>query len=136
MDLSKELVDAILNEDFDKTYSILEENYKNCKNEDYVESLINFIMSHPDIDYGMPGPVVHYIEKYPTDYYVVKLLKAIEQKPNDTLLWMLNRIVNDTYDENKEKYISIFKNTIERKDIDDITKEVAERFYNYQKFGN
>ncbi len=93
-------------------------------------------MSHPDIDYGMPGPVVHYIEKYPTDYYVVKLLKAIEQKPNDTLLWMLNRIVNDTYDENKEKYISIFKNTIERKDIDDITKEVAERFYNYQKFGN
>ena len=136
MDLSKELVDAILNEDFDRTYSILEENYKNCKNEDYVESLINFIMSHPDIDYGMPGPVVHYIEKYPTDYYVVKLLKAIEQKPNDTLLWMLNRIVNDTYDENKEKYISIFKNTIERKDIDDITKEVAEKFYNYQKFGN
>lgn len=134
MEIKKKLVDAILNEDFDETYNILEAVYNEGK-ENYVENLINFMMDNSDVDYGMPGPVVHYIEKYPTDFYVLYLLKAIEQKPNDTLLWMLNRIVNETYDENKEKYINIFKETIERKDIDDMTRKVATGFYNYQKFG-
>ncbi|MEI3321417.1 MAG: hypothetical protein V8R92_00525 [Eubacterium sp.] len=136
MDKKKKLVEAILDEDFDKTFNILQEIYNNDNGSTYVEFLIIFIMDNPDIDYGMPGPIVHFIEKYPIDYYISLLLKTIEQKPNDTLLWMLNRITNVSDGSKKEKYIEIFKYTIERKDIDEMTRDAAIRFYKYQSSSN
>lgn len=133
MNNQKKLVETIFEEDFYKTSEILDEIYNNEIGEEYVEFLINFISDNPNIDYGMPGPIVHFIEKYPIEYYLGFLLKAIEKKPNDILLWMLNRITNVADKINKEKYIDVFKKTMERKDIDAITKDTALRFYKFQK---
>ena len=133
MNNQKKLVEAIFEEDFFETSEILDEMYNNGIGKEYVEFLINFMSDNPDIDYGMPGPIVHFIEKYPIEYYLGFLLKAIEKKPNDTLLWMLNRITNVADKINKEKYIDVFKKTTERKDIDAITKDTALQFYKFQK---
>ena len=132
MEKQKELVKAIINEDYNETYNILCEINENDDGVKYVEYLINFMMENPDIDYGMPGPIVHFIEKYPIDYYVGYLIEAIEKKPNDTLLWMLNRITNITVGSDRDRYIEILKHTSERNDIDDITREGALQFYRFQ----
>ena len=136
MDNQKKLVEAILKEDFFETSEILDELYNNETGEEYVEFLINFMSDNPDIDYGMPGPIVHFIERYPIEYYLGFLLKAIETKPNVTLLWMLNRITNVADKINKEKYIDVFEKTAERKDIDAVTKDTALEFYKFQKEEN
>lgn len=133
MDNQIELEKAILGEDFIETSELLEKIYNSGSGKKYVEFLINFMSDNPDVDYGMPGPVVHFIEKYPIDYYVVFLLKSIEKRPNDTLLWMLNRITNVADKKTKNKYIEIFRNVIARKDIDGITREAAIDFYEFQK---
>lgn len=132
MDKKNELIEAILNEDFNETYNILQDINNAGNGNIYVEFLITFIMENPDIDYGMPGPIVHFIEKHPIDFYIGFLLKAIEQKPNDTLLWMLNRIINISVGSEKEQYIELLKITMEREDVDEIIKDVAKRFYAYQ----
>lgn len=132
MERQKELIEAILNEDFNETYNILQEISENDNGVKYIEFLINFMMENSDIDYGMPGPIVHFIEKYPIDYYVGYLIEAIEKKPNDTLLWMLNRITNITVGSDRDRYIEILKHTGERNDIDDITREGALQFYRFQ----
>ena len=133
MNYQEKLVEAICEEDFFETNEILEEICKNEMGEEYVEFLINFMSDNPDIDYGVPGPVVHFIEKYPVDFYLGFLLKAIERKPNDTLLWMLNRIANVSDKKDKKKYMDVFQKTAKRKDIDAITKDTALRFYKFQK---
>ena len=133
MNNQKKLVEAILEENFLETSEILDEMYDNETGEECVEFLINFMSDNPNIDYGMPGPIVHFIEKYPIEYYLEFLLKAIAKKPNDTLLWMLNRITNVADNINREKYIDVFKKTAERKDIDAITKDTALEFYQFQK---
>lgn len=127
-----ELIEAILNEDFNETYNILQDINNAGNGNNYVEFLITFIMENPDVDYGMPGPIVHFIEKNSIDFYIGFLLKAIEQKPNDTLLWMLNRIINISVGSEKEKYIELLKITMEREGVDEITKDAAKRFYAYQ----
>lgn len=132
MNNQKKLVEAILKEDFFETSEILDEMYNNETGEEYVEFLINFMSDNPNIDYGMPGPIVHFIEKYPIEYYLGFLLKAIETKPNATLLWMLNRITNVADKINKEKYVDVFKKTTERKDVDAVTKDTALQFYKFQ----
>lgn len=133
MNYQEKLVEAICEEDFLETNEILEEICKNEMGEEYVEFLINFMSDNPDIDYGVPGPVVHFIEKYPVDFYLGFLLKAIERKPNDTLLWVLNRIANVSDKKDKKKYMDVFQKTAKRKDIDAITKDTALRFYKFQK---
>lgn len=132
MNNQKKLVEAILEENFLETSEILDEMYNNETGEECVEFLINFMSDNPNIDYGMPGPIVHFIEKYPIEYYLEFLLKAIAKKPNDTLLWMLNRITNVADNINREKYIDVFKKTAERKDIDAVTKDTALQFYKFQ----
>ena len=132
MNNQKKLTEAILKEDFFETSEILDELYNNETGEEYVEFLINFMSDNPNIDYGMPGPIVHFIEKYPIEYYLGFLLKAIETKPNATLLWMLNRITNVADKINKEKYVDVFRKTTERKDIDAVTKDTALQFYKFQ----
>ena len=126
------LINAIVNEDFDETHKILTDIYNDDNGKMCVEFLITFIMENSDVDYGMPGPVVHFIEKYPIDFYVEFLLKAIKTRPNETLLWMLNRIINSPFVTGKKDYLEILKSTSERNDIAEVTKEVAKRFYDYQ----
>ena len=70
MNDQKKLEEAILKEDFFETSEILDEIYNNGIGEEYVEFLINFMCDNPDIDYGMPGPIVHFIEKHSIEYYL------------------------------------------------------------------
>lgn len=60
-----------------------------------VEPILRFMEAHPDIEYGIPGPLVHYMEKFYRKGYEEKLLESVERTPTDHTLWMLNRLIND-----------------------------------------
>lgn len=63
-----------------------------------VEPILRFMEAHPSIEYGVPGPLVHYMEKFYQKGYEVKLLESIERTPTDHTLWLLNRLINDAKD--------------------------------------
>lgn len=126
-----ELKDAIMKEDFYETNAILEKILENDNALAYVEPLINVIESNPEIDYGMPGPVIHFIENFPTEDYVEILLNSLKRKPTSHTLWMLNRIINDS-PANKEEYIEVLYETSRRSDVEADIKETAKFFYEFQ----
>ncbi len=126
-----ELKDAIMKEDFYKTNDILEEILKKDNALDYVEPLINIMESNPEIDFGMPGPVIHFIEEFPTKDYVEILLNSLKRKPTSYTLWMLNRIINDS-PAKKEEYIRVLYEASQRSDVEADIKEMAKLFYDYQ----
>ncbi|MBQ4220938.1 MAG: hypothetical protein II666_15450 [Butyrivibrio sp.] len=54
--------------------------------------LFVFMENNPNIDYGMPGPIVHFMESYYKKGYEDELLKSVKRKPTQHTVWMLNRI--------------------------------------------
>jgi hypothetical protein len=61
-----------------------------------VEPILRFMEEHPDIDFGMPGPLVHFVERFHGKGYEGKLVESIERRPTPLTVWMLNRIINGT----------------------------------------
>lgn len=58
----EELTENIKEENFESVYEILNK----IREEDsmsYIEWILHFMEENPKIDYGMPGPLVHFMEK-------------------------------------------------------------------------
>lgn len=132
MDIFNELKTAILKEDFYETNKILEKVFNEGDSLRYVEFLIRIMEENPNIDFGMPGPVVHFIEQFPETEYVDMLLNSLKRKPTSHTLWMLNRIINDPTSKRKSEYIQILLKIAQRSDIDTFIKKQAEEYYKYQ----
>ena len=87
------LTENIKKEDFEAIYEIL----NIIKEEDsmlYIEWILHFMEENPKIDYGMPGPLVHFMEKKYKKGYEKLLLESIKRKPTEHTVWMLNEKSN------------------------------------------
>ena len=116
MEYLEELKEAVKKEDFGQTFLILEK-IKNEENPmDYFEDLFMFMENNPNIDYGMPGPIVHFMESYYKKGYEDELLKSVKRKPTQHTVWMLNRVLNDVNLIGREKYIGVMEEAIKRTD--------------------
>ena len=61
-----------------------------------IEPILRFMEQHPAIDFGMPGPLVHFLEQFYGKGYEEKLIESVQRKPTATTVWMLNRVINGT----------------------------------------
>jgi hypothetical protein len=61
-----------------------------------VEPILRFMEGHPSIDYGAPGALVHFVERFRSKNYQEKLVESIRRKPTSHTIWMLNRLINGT----------------------------------------
>jgi hypothetical protein len=59
-----------------------------------VEPILRFMEEHPAIDFGTPGALVHFAERFYGDGYEERLLDSISRRPTRHTIWMLNRVVN------------------------------------------
>ena len=127
-----QLIKAVLSEDFYSTNDIL----SMIKNEDdsieYVATLLLFMENNPNIDYGMPGPIVHYMEKYYNNGYEDLLYNSVKRKPTVHTLWMLNRVLNSPILKEREKYFGVLKKIAENKNESVIIRENANTYLQYQ----
>src|SRR5258706_1872315 len=59
-----------------------------------VGPILRFMEEHPGLDYGMPGPLVHFIEEFYLKGYEERLIESVARKPTMLTVWMLNRVLN------------------------------------------
>ena len=133
MNYKEELREAVLKEDFSRTYDVLNELVKENIGEEYLEYLIKLIANNPLVDFGMPGPIVHFIESFPEYKYEMYLKTELKDRPNSLLLWMLNRIVNTPACKNGKEYLLLFHEISERNDIDIAVRTEAKEYLEYQE---
>lgn len=127
----EELKKAILNENLFETNNILE-NIKNENNSfEYIKYILELIENNPDIYFGNPGPIVHFMELYYKKGYEDLLLESVKKHPTIQTVWMLNRIINDPELKEKEKYIDTLKLLLFKKDVDIIIKQEIEELLFY-----
>ena len=73
------LTENIKKEDFEAIYEILN-IIKEEESMLYIEWILHFMEENPKIDYGMPGPLVHFMEKKYKKGYEKLLLESIKYK--------------------------------------------------------
>jgi len=94
-----------------------------------VEAILRFMEDHPLIDYGMPGPLVHFVERFYGDGYEAKLVESIQRKPISHTVWMLNRVINGTRTTDvRERLIAVMEQAKHNPDVDAPTLEIIDGF--------
>lgn len=118
-----------MSEDFvDIAYEITEEIEGYDEAFDAVDPILQLIEQNPNIDFGVPGPLVHFVEQFFGKGYEEKLVQSIQRFPTFHTVWMLNRIINGIEGEEKIYYIDILHNVLKypnvSSDLSSFTKEL------------
>lgn len=133
MKYSDELQNVVLAEDFYGTEDILSKIKSEDDSLDYVDFLLKIMELHPNLDYGVPGPVVHFVERYFQKGYEELLLSSVSSKPTVHTLWMLNRVINSPLLPDRDKYFSALRNVSEDESVSADVREEAKRYLAYQE---
>jgi hypothetical protein len=80
--------------DLSRHYSIAEEIENHPEGASLIPSVLQLFERHPDGDFGVPGPLVHAIEKYSRCGYEDCLLASLKRQPTTHTLWLAHRVVN------------------------------------------
>lgn len=64
-----------------------------------VEPVLAFMEEHPYVDFGSPGALTHFIEKFHRRGYDEALLSSVKRRPTPHTVWLLNRLINGEHDE-------------------------------------
>ncbi len=91
-------------------YEISDELDEIETNFDAIEPLLNIIEKNPDLEYGGPGPLGHFMEKHYKKGYEELLLLSIEREPTIYTLQLLHRLINDKNNPNQQKFLEAMKN--------------------------
>ncbi|MFT3727113.1 MAG: hypothetical protein QM759_04750 [Terricaulis sp.] len=59
-----------------------------------VGPVLQFMQEHPAVDYGLPGALVHFVERFYRKGYEDILLESVRKQPTTHTVWMVNRVVN------------------------------------------
>ncbi len=73
-----------------------------------VEPILRILEVNEDADFGMPGPLVHFVEKFFGRGYEQLLLASLRRNPTPHTVSMLNAIVNGVSGAEKETYLKEF----------------------------
>ena len=96
----------------------IEENYNQL---DSVQPLLRLMERHPLTDFGSPGPIVHFVERFYKKGYEEELLLSLKRMPTLHTVWMLNRLIKT---DQAEVYLDLLKDISENVSCD---KEIEGR---------
>ena len=101
----------------------IEENYNQL---DSVQPLLRMMERHPLTDFGSPGPIVHFVERFYKKGYEEELLLSLKRMPTLHTVWMLNRLINGT--DQAEVYLELLKEISENASYNKEIREEALHF--------
>ena len=70
-----------------------------------VEPVLRFMEKHPTLEFGMPGALVHFVERFYGKGYEQKLVESVRRKPTSSSVWMLHRVINGTMDAEERRHL-------------------------------
>jgi len=127
--LIEHLKNSVKSANFENEVYELVDEFKNYENPFvFVEPIIKLMEENPTVDFGAPGALVHFVEKFYKKGYEQLLVASLERYPTVHTVWMLHRIINDSLCPNRLEYVGVLESIIKRADVDIEVKEEAQRF--------
>ena len=95
-----------------------------------VPHIFAFFEAHPEADFGLPGPLVHLLEKQPD--YEEQLIESVSRKPIVNTVSMINRILNSNISSQKRAVLLDLLRSVETNPEGEYAREQAELFLKFQ----
>lgn len=128
-ELISRLNNSISNENFiDVAYELIEKIETRDDAYDAIEPILKLMENNPGTDFGQPGPLVHFVEKYYKKGYEERLIDSIRRCPTKHTLWMLNRIINGSEGNTRQYFLDILEEISHSPNIDTDVIETAKHF--------
>lgn len=116
-------------EDLQKVESLL-----TIQNDALIETLLKLFERFPFFNFGNPGNIVRYLERFANEVYVPLLYDSVRREPTQYNVWMVNRYLNTLEYTEKAEGIMILEEAL-KKNIDEEVKEWIKDFLEEQKEG-
>ena len=92
-----------------------------------VEPILEIIGTHPMVDFGMPGDLVHFVELFYKQGYEELLVSSVRKNPTAHNIWMVHRCFNDVNNPKREMSVELMKELKDDSSVPmDIKKEINE----------
>ena len=129
-----EIKESIIKNEFHEKIGFILEKIDKVENSNYtVKPLIKIIQENPEFDFGNPGEIVFFIEKYDEEKYDKILVESLMEKPTEHTIFMMNRIINGASEEKKSEYIELYMKILCDNRINDELKKIIKEFLEFQK---
>lgn len=116
-----------IDDDFEKVMmECMEDIKENYDRSDSVKPLLLLMERHPLSDFGSPGPIVHFMERFYKKGYEEELVASLNRIPTLHTVWMLQRIINATDD--REIYLDLLKQISDNESYDKEIRDEASHF--------
>jgi hypothetical protein len=130
--LVERLYANILSNNFNNiAYEVTEELIKLPNAFEAIKPIIMLIESNKNVDFGNPGPLVHFLENFDEKEYDKKLIESVQRNPTSHTLFMLNRIINSVGDNQKKAYLCLYDTVINSPDTSEYVRKVAQEFKSF-----
>jgi hypothetical protein len=94
-----------------------------------VVPVLRFMEDHPAVDFGSPGALVHFVERFYGKGYEDLLVESIRRKPTAHTAWMLNRLINGTKEPNlRQRRIALMRHARQHSLADNTAMEAIDDF--------
>jgi len=94
-----------------------------------IEPILRFMESRPQWNFGMPGPLVHFLETFYGLGYEEKLTESIKRKPTPHTVWMLNRVIRGAKaNDQRTRWLDLLALVASDIHVDAATAERSRRF--------
>jgi hypothetical protein len=112
-------------------YDITEELEKHENAFEAVAPLFGLIEKYPEFDFGAPGPIAHFIEKFYRRGYEELLIDSLQRKPNAYSIFLLHRVINGEEGSKREEYIELLRSLAKNTSLDEDVVEAAQESLEY-----
>lgn len=116
------------NEDFIISDNVLNAMNNYADKSELVEPIIKVISENPLTDFGLPGELVHFVEKYSKQDYEEILIKYVSKMPTYHNIFMLHRCYNDFKNPFHEEIVKTISNIKNNKNTSDEIKKCIDEF--------
>ena len=97
VDIARQLETIRRDHDFgDRSAELVDEWVASALGVEAIEPILRFMESYPNLEYGTPGALVHFVERFYGKGYEGKLVESVKRRPTLSSVWMLNRLINGT----------------------------------------
>lgn len=80
-----------------------------------VGAILEFMEAHPDIDYGLPGPLTHFVERFSGAGYEELLSHSVRNQPTPQTVIMLSRVLGAaTTTVERERCLTVLRDALRR----------------------
>lgn len=112
-------------------YELVEELKTSGAGLEAVVEILRCMEANPNADFGTPGPLVHFVERFFKKGYEDELAKSLARQPTSHTVWMLNRLINGTKDATERaRLIGVLKAAREHPSANQETQDSVIEFLN------